>query len=121
MSEIVLESKSNYHSVQEIETFGDFLLSKIRDIRDSKVPEYVNVINTAFDCPEYEYPEKYFYGVHKRIMNGNPYYTFARLVKGKTKRFGTKHAFSMYKYVLFFGKKYKRNIYKDKRINNFLK
>jgi hypothetical protein len=47
--EVTLKSKLNNHTVDELQTFGSFLLSKIRGIDTSKDERLKEKINEAFE------------------------------------------------------------------------
>lgn len=121
MSEIIIESKLNYHTQEELDNFGSFLLEKIRDIRFSHNGIYRNFVDNAFDSNEIDYPERFFIGVHRSVVGEYVYYVFQRSLKNKIITYSSKHSFNTYKYALHFASKYKRNLYKGNHKNNLPK
>lgn len=118
--EVILESRLNNHSLNELNTFGETILFKIREIRSSKDQLLSCVIDGIFDNLEIDYPENFFMGVYiYPHQNGYNYYRHKRKVKGKEYCFHTLRAKTMYDYSIWFSKKHNVPLYKDNRKNNF--
>lgn len=121
MSEIILESKLNYHTQQELDNFGSFLLSKIIDIRTCHDGMFRYLVDDSFANSEREFPERHLAGVTRRVVGKYIYYVFQRSIKGKKIIFWNSDSLKVYKYAIHFARKHNKSFYKGNHKNNFPK
>jgi hypothetical protein len=122
MEYVVFESRLNNHSIDEINTFGNVLLSVIHDIRNGNNTLLKKHLEMVFNHDERLFPELFLSGVWRYKQNGKDYYRFERRVKGKMIRFHTKSVKKIYSFAVKFSNKYSKELYKySNKPNNFLK
>jgi hypothetical protein len=112
MEDIVLESKLNYHSIEELETFNSKTLNRIKSIRDSKDIKFKNILNEMFDNFELFYPEIYFIGIHKIYSGREVSWFYKRTIKNITKYFYFKKREDVVKHAKKYAKKHDLKLYK---------
>lgn len=116
--EIILESRLNNHSFEELESFGPFILDKIKEFRKGKDRFIQKMLNELFDDFQGYYPEMYFIGIYIKKINDNRRYVFKREFKNHKywRWFITPD--EAIRYAKKISKMHGIKLYKDERKNN---